>query len=58
MFALRLYQDVADTVVFDVDHALHLGLVLLIVFGVLRFALYSKPRRDLGERVPILRALS
>ena len=42
--------------VFDVDLALHLGLVLLIVFGVLRFALYMKPRQDLGERIPSLNA--
>ena len=46
MFALGLYREVADTVVFDVDRALYLGLVLFIVFGVLRFAMYSKPRQD------------
>ncbi|MDB5350267.1 MAG: hypothetical protein JWN86_1514 [Planctomycetota bacterium] len=57
MFAVRLYQEVAGNAAFDIDRALHLGLVLLIVFGVLRFALHANPRRDLGERAPSLRAL-
>lgn len=56
MFALKLYQEVAGKAAFDVDRALHLGLVLLIVFGVLRFALYSKPLRNPGERTPSLHA--
>jgi len=57
MFALLIYQEVADVLVVDGDRALNLSLTLLIAIGVLRFALYSKPGQDHRERVPGLHAL-
>jgi hypothetical protein len=48
MFALQLYQEVAGTVAFEVDRALHLGLVLLIVCGILRFVMVQREMEKLG----------
>jgi hypothetical protein len=39
---VRLYEEVADTVVFDINRAMQLALALFVTFGLLRAARYAK----------------
>jgi hypothetical protein len=51
--AVRLHEEVADTMVVDINRDMHLGRALLVTAGLLRFAFYAKgrvtSREDRGE---------
>ena len=50
--SLRLYEELADAVAFDVSRATHLGLVLCVSAGILRLAQFGKEQTgpDAAER--------
>jgi hypothetical protein len=50
--AVRLYEEIANAIVFDVNRAMQLGLALFVTFGLLRAARYAMAWQDPNRTPP------